>query len=103
MVTESEGSCWTAAVDIKIPKKSTEYFSLKRVKTNEGIPINLSLILLTEERASPPTSFAMRERIELHLTEAPKLHSPILIAELPDSGCVAKIVPDNRVKPSKAS
>src|SRR5690242_13341282 len=49
------GVVGTAAVNIKIPKKSTEYFSLKRVKTDGGIPINLGLILLTEERASPPT------------------------------------------------
>jgi len=40
------GELLDVAVDIKIPKKSTEYFSLKRVKTDEGIPINLSLILL---------------------------------------------------------
>src|SRR6266496_6537545 len=40
----------------------------------------------------------MRERIELHLNEAPKLHNPILIAGLPDSGRVAKIVLDHPIK-----
>src|SRR5213592_4902790 len=40
----------------------------------------------------------MRERIELHLNEAPKLHNPILIAGLPDSGRVAKIVLDHLIK-----
>src|SRR5881397_693656 len=44
----------------------------------------------------------MREPIELHLNEAPKLHSPILIAGLPDSGRVAKIVLDHLVKTLKA-
>src|SRR5213596_2874493 len=45
----------------------------------------------------------MREPIELHLNEAPKLHSPILIAGLPDSGRVAKIVLDQLVKTLKAT
>lgn len=45
---------------------------------------------------------AMRERIELHLNDAPKLHSPILIAGLPDSGRVAKIVLDHLIKTLKA-
>src|SRR2546429_9504806 len=45
----------------------------------------------------------MREPIELHLNEAPKLHSPILIAGLPDSGRVAKIVLDHLVKTLKAA
>src|SRR5437773_12285813 len=40
----------------------------------------------------------MRERIELHLNEAPKLHNPILIAGLPDSGRVAKIVLDHLIR-----
>ena len=44
----------------------------------------------------------MRERIELHLNESPKLHSPILIAGLPDSGRVAKIVLDHLIKTLKA-
>ena len=44
----------------------------------------------------------MRERIELHLNEAPKLHDPILIAGLPDSGRVAKIVLDHLIKALKA-
>src|SRR6266516_2220826 len=44
----------------------------------------------------------MREPIELHLNEAPKLRSPILIAGLPDSGRVAKIVLDHLVKTLKA-
>ncbi len=44
----------------------------------------------------------MRERIELHLNEAPKLHNPILIAGLPDSGRVAKIVLDHLIKTLKA-
>lgn len=44
----------------------------------------------------------MRERIDLHLNEAPKLHSPILIAGLPDSGRVAKIVLDHLIKTLKA-
>src|SRR5438034_10393759 len=45
----------------------------------------------------------MREPIELHLNEAPKLHSPILIAGLPDSGRVAEIVLDHLVKSLKAA
>jgi uncharacterized protein len=44
----------------------------------------------------------LRERIELHLNETPKLHSPILIAGLPDSGRVAKIVLDHLIKTLKA-
>ena len=44
----------------------------------------------------------MRERIELHLNETPKLHNPILIAGLPDSGRVAKIVLDHLIKNLKA-
>lgn len=44
----------------------------------------------------------MRDPIELHLNDAPKLHSPILIAGLPDSGRVAKIVLDYLVKTLKA-
>ncbi len=44
----------------------------------------------------------MRERIELHLNEAPRLHNPILIAGLPDSGRVAKIVLDHLIKTLKA-
>ncbi len=44
----------------------------------------------------------MRERIELHLNEAPKLRNPILIAGLPDSGRVAKIVLDHLIKTLKA-
>ena len=40
----------------------------------------------------------MRERIELHLNEAPTLRKPILIAGLPDSGRVAKIVLDHLIK-----
>src|SRR5947199_10396663 len=40
----------------------------------------------------------MRERIELHLNEAPKLHNPILIAGLPDSGSFATIVLDHLIK-----
>lgn len=44
----------------------------------------------------------MRERIELHLNETPKLHDPILIAGLPDSGRVAKIVLDHLIKTLKA-
>src|SRR5207245_3497806 len=38
-------------VHINIPKKSTEYFPLKRVKTYEGMPINPGLILLCGDRA----------------------------------------------------
>ncbi len=44
----------------------------------------------------------MRERIELHLNEAPRLRNPILIAGLPDSGRVAKIVLDHLIKNLKA-
>src|SRR5205809_7640761 len=40
----------------------------------------------------------MRERIEFHLNEAPKLHNPILIAGLPDSGRAAKLVLDHLIK-----
>src|SRR5260370_12392858 len=45
----------------------------------------------------------MRDPIELHLNEAPKLRNPILIAGLPDSGRVAKIVLDHLIKTLKAS
>jgi uncharacterized protein len=44
----------------------------------------------------------LRERIELHLNDAPKLNHPILIAGLPDSGRVAKIVLDHLIKTLKA-
>ena len=44
----------------------------------------------------------MRERIEVRLNEAPKLRNPILIAGLPDSGRVAKIVLDHLIKSLKA-
>lgn len=44
----------------------------------------------------------MRERIKLHLNETPTLHNPILIAGLPDSGRVAKIVLDHLIKTLKA-
>jgi uncharacterized protein (TIGR00162 family) len=44
----------------------------------------------------------LRERIQLHLNEAPRLHNPILIAGLPDSGRVAKIVLDYLIKTLKA-
>ncbi len=44
----------------------------------------------------------MRERIDLHLNEAPTLKTPVLIAGLPDSGRVAKIVLDQLVKTLKA-
>jgi len=44
----------------------------------------------------------LRERIQLHLNEIPKLRSPILIAGLPDSGRVAKIVLDHLIKTLKA-
>jgi uncharacterized protein len=46
--------------------------------------------------------YVLRERIQLHLNETPKLHSPILIAGLPDSGRVAKIVLDHLIKTLKA-
>lgn len=44
----------------------------------------------------------MRERIDFHLSEAPKLRHPVLVAGLPDSGRVAKIVLDHLVKTLKA-
>ncbi len=44
----------------------------------------------------------MRNRIDLHMNEAPKLRNPILIAGLPDSGRVAKIVLDHLIKTLKA-
>ncbi len=44
----------------------------------------------------------MRERIQLHLNEAPPLKTPVLIAGLPDSGRVAKIVLDQLIKTLKA-
>lgn len=44
----------------------------------------------------------MRNRIDLHMNEAPKLRNPILIAGLPDSGRVAKIVLDHLIKSLKA-
>lgn len=44
----------------------------------------------------------MRERIDLHLNETPTLKTPVLIAGLPDSGRVAKIVLDQLVKALKA-
>ncbi len=45
----------------------------------------------------------MRERIEFHLSEAPELRSPTLVAGLPDSGRVAKIVMDYLVKTLNAT
>jgi len=45
----------------------------------------------------------VRERIELHLNEAPKLRTPIFIAGLPDSGRVAKIVLDHLIKTLNAT
>jgi len=56
-----------------------------------------------EDTSVPSTASSMRDPIELHLNEAPKLRSPILIAGLPDSGRVAKIVLDHLVKTLKAS
>lgn len=44
----------------------------------------------------------MRERIDIHLNETPKLRNPVLIAGLPDSGRVAKIVLDHLIKTLKA-
>ena len=44
----------------------------------------------------------MRQRIDLHMNETPRLRSPILIAGLPDSGRVAKIVLDHLIKTLKA-
>ncbi len=44
----------------------------------------------------------LRNRIDLHLNQAPKLRNPILIAGLPDSGRVAKIVLDHLIKTLKA-
>lgn len=45
----------------------------------------------------------MRERIELHLNEAPKLRNPVFIAGLPDSGRVAKIVLEHLIKTLNAA
>ncbi len=45
----------------------------------------------------------MRERIEFHLSEAPELRNPTLVAGLPDSGRVAKIVMDHLVKTLNAT
>lgn len=45
---------------------------------------------------------SLRQRIQLHLNEAPKLRAPYLIAGLPDSGRVAKIVLDQLIKQLKA-
>ncbi len=44
----------------------------------------------------------MRERIDFHLNEAPKLRNPVFVAGLPDSGRVAKIVMDHLIKALKA-
>jgi len=44
----------------------------------------------------------LRNRIDLHLNEAPPLRHPVLIAGLPDSGRVAKIVLDHLIKSLKA-
>jgi uncharacterized protein len=44
----------------------------------------------------------MRNRIDLHMNEAPRLRNPVLIAGLPDSGRVAKIVLDHLIKSLKA-
>jgi len=44
-----------------------------------------------------------RQRIQLQLNQAPKLRAPILIAGLPDSGRVAKIVLDQLIKNLKAT
>jgi len=87
----------------KHSEKKYGRFSLKRVKTDEGIPINLGSPVLIRGWSVLSTASAMRDPIELHLNEAPKLHSPILIAGLPDSGRVAKIVLDHLIKTLKAS
>jgi len=52
--------------------------------------------------ASRDMTRSLRERIDLHLNEAPTLKTPVLIAGLPDSGRVAKIVLDQLVKTLKA-
>ena len=60
-----------------------------------------ALTLILDDQVSTPL-IQMRQRIELHLNETPKLHDPILIAGLPDSGRVAKIVLDHLIKSLKA-
>src|SRR6266704_2365807 len=92
-----------SAVHINIPKKSTEDFPLKRVKHRKEYLSIRARLSYFEDRASRSIASAMREPIELHLNEAPKLRSPILIAGLPDSGRVAKIVLDHLVKTLKAA
>ena len=44
----------------------------------------------------------MRNKIDLHMNEAPTLRHPVLVAGLPDSGRVAKLVLDHLVKSLKA-
>ncbi len=44
----------------------------------------------------------MRDRIDIHMSETPRLRNPVLIAGLPDSGRVAKIVLDHLIKTLKA-
>ena len=44
----------------------------------------------------------MRNKIDLHMNEAPALRNPVLVAGLPDSGRVAKLVLDHLVKSLKA-
>jgi len=45
---------------------------------------------------------ALRNKIDLHMNEAPTLRKPVLVAGLPDSGRVAKLVLDHLIKSLKA-
>jgi len=51
----------------------------------------------------PGNYSTLRERIDLHINETPTLKAPVLIAGLPDSGRVAKIVLDQLVKTLNAT
>jgi len=44
----------------------------------------------------------LRNKIDFHMNEAPALRNPVLVAGLPDSGRVAKLVLDHLVKSLKA-
>jgi uncharacterized protein (TIGR00162 family) len=64
-------------------------------------PLSVSILPSSTSENLSRAREKLRERIELHLNETPELHNPILIAGLPDSGRVAKIVLDHLIKTLK--
>src|SRR5260370_42296688 len=65
---------------------------------------NVYQTMLESDESNHRDGFAgLRNKIDLHMSEAPQLRNPVLVAGLPDSGRVAKIVLDHLVKSLKAS